>query len=158
MTLGEYLRECRTKLKKSEPEVAAELFATGRFDLFKNEQAFIKQISNLEINASGKSLTKRNAKLFNGRLRLWVKAYGADEATLKTLVNQEINLETDALAARPRARNCRRNNLFLVFTVMKGLPDVGQRELEQVMGFVERLDIVPTEEIVRAYALQILKK
>jgi hypothetical protein len=158
MTLGQYLYECRTTAHRSLPKVAAELFATGKFGQYKTGLSFEKCVSNLEKDRGERNLTKRNLKMFDGRVALWAKAYWTEEAMLHKLLRQELPQTEVAAEGEPKARNCRGHNLFITFSVLKGYGNITEREFERVINFVEKLDFVPTEEIIRAYVSQIAKK
>lgn len=158
MTLGQYLHECRTKTGKSVPKIAAELFATGKFGLYKNQLSFEKCLQNLEKDKGDSDPAKRNLKMFDGRVALWAKVYGAEEAMLQKLLNQKPQPREEPVNGEPNARTCRGHNLFIVFSVLKQYNDIPEREFERVVNFVEKLDVVPTEEIIRAYVSQIVRK
>lgn len=158
MTLGQYLSECRVKACRSLPKTAAELYASGKFGQYKTALSFEKCVSNLEKDRGEKDLTKRNLKMFDGRVSLWVKAYGAEEVILQKLLHQELPAKALVVKDGSRARNCRGHNLFMVFSVLKRYDKITERELERVVNFVEKLDVVPTEEIIRAYTSQIIRE
>ncbi len=158
MTIGEHLKDRRQEAGKTLLSVARELFSTGRFGHYKNLESFMRSISNLERDNGEKDRTKRNLKMFDGRIDLWAKAYGTDKGLLTMLLGQDIEPEETDVNDGIKARTCRGHNLFLVFSVLKEYSKISEREHERVIKFVERLDVVPTEEIIRAYVSQVVKK